>query len=352
MLKDKEFFANHVHSNIVYQDIEKSLQKYQRRMDNELKLRDLDFSYFKGKTVLDIGTGFQAIIASKMGAKHVYHLDISSTQIEWMKKYCKVNSITNIDSLLSDITKEIPLEDNTIDVALIFGVYHHLHTPADFMTHLLPKLKRDKSEVFLRMYRAGTWSRWLVYQLRALVKDIDIECFKTSLHVRYPLAIYNQYKGDLLDDLYAPIWKVFSPSQFNIAGVSSFLEDTTQEINFDDIDENFRVNLHVDKDNYSALKNHTFSNNFITYNSDDFYKKYPKIENIEALFNNYKQKNKNSYIAANEIITLYELVRKSSPYDIYSHSNYTIQQSPTYTSRITTLYLLLSSFTKDTSCTS
>ena len=72
MSVDKEFFANNVHNYIVYDDMEETLKKYERRIVNELAIRNLSHEYFQNKVILDVGTGFQGIIALRLGAKYVY----------------------------------------------------------------------------------------------------------------------------------------------------------------------------------------------------------------------------------------------------------------------------------------
>lgn len=315
---DKEFFSKKVHKYIVYKDIQKSLDKYERRIINELNIRNLTKDFLKNKTIIDIGTGFQAITASKMGAKFIYHLDISDEQVSWMQQYCKKQGIDNIKSIQCDITKEIPLQDK-IDLVIMFGVWHHLDKPSDFIKNLIPVLNLDNSYIWLRNYRSGSWSRWLVAHLRDIAQNIDALVLEKILQIRYPQSIFNQWKGDMLDDLFAPIWQSFHPNQFEIENISIIIDKQSREYDFNDCDENFRVDFHINKDNIEQFKNFMFPDTGVEQRLLKFEDE--NIKEIQSLFKKWQHKDEPIDIRANKLITLFELVRKKPIYDLYTDSN-------------------------------
>lgn len=347
--QDKEFFAQNVHKHIVYQDIDLTLKKYQNRLLNELKLRNLPNDYFKNKTMIDIGTGFQAIIASSMGAKFIYHLDQSQEQVLWTQEYCKTNNITNIRSIQCDITKAIPIDEDSVDIVLVFGIWHHLSKPSDFMHHLLPKLNLNDSHIWLRIYRAGSWSRWLVENLRKISEKININDLEALLDIRYPYQNTNQYKGDALDDLFAPIWQAFYPKQFNIENVSSFINYSEWEYDFNNNDENFRVDFNVNYNNINNIKKFSFPNKGINQTNLVFNKNYKLANNIQNLFNEWEN-SEDSTNLNDKLITLYELVRRKPAFSAYTQTYLKDNNSIDFNKRLELLHFLLLSFKKEQNC--
>lgn len=349
ILENKEFFAQNVHKYIVYKDIEATLDKYKKRIINELSLRGHNSEFFKNKIVIDIGTGFQAIIASQLGAKFVYHLDISQEQILWMENYCHTNNIDNIKSMQCDVTNEIFIDDK-VDIVLVFGIWHHLINPNKFMKNLIPIMNLEGSDIWLRIYRSGSWSRWLVSNLRSMVSNLDTGILENMLEIRYPSDIYNQWKGDLLDDLMSPIWQAFHPNQFKINGISSFIDNEFWEYNFDEKDENFRVDFSIRYNNIEQFKEFLFPNEGVEQTEFQFKNKYKNAIVIQDLFQKWQDKNEHQNIIANKVITIYELVRKKAIYDIYSESNCNDYCKPNKIDakeRLAKLLMLLKLFVED-----
>lgn len=343
---DSEFFSQSVHKYIAYQDIQETLQKYKRRILSELHLRGLDEDFFKGRVVLDVGTGFQALVVSQMGAKVVFHLDQSRTQVTWMQEYCKTEGIDNISSIECDITKNIPLEDESIEIVLLFGVWHHLLYPSAFIKHLLPKLHVKESHLWFRIYRAGTWSRWLVESLRKLSKKANKQRVEQLLNIRYPHPSANQYKGDAMDDLFAPIWQAFHPMQFYIEDVSSFVNGDDWEYDFSADDENFRVDFHLNETNIQRFKEFSFPDEGIDQSKYSFLSEYRIANEIRNIFDNWDE------IMGKEdleerLITLYELVRKRAIFNFYTQSYVEDSNSADFKSRLESLLFMLTTFKKD-----
>jgi len=345
---NKDFFSKSVHKYIVYADLEKSLEKYEKRILNELRLRNLNKDFFKNKVIVDIGTGFQSIIAHKFGAEFVYHLDLSKEQILWMQSYCTEKKIANIQSIQCDITKEIP-KINNIDMVLFFGVWHHMDTPSNFIKNILPLLNPNTSSIWMRIYRSGTWSRWVTSNLRNISAKIDQSIVEEILNIRYPYDTFNQWKGDLLDDLYSPIWQSFHPKQFTIESTSSFVVNQSWDYNFNENDENFRVDFNLNNNNIEEFKKFTFPNKGINQQTLIFGKNYKMAIKVEELFGIWSTRCENPYITANKLLSIYDVVRKKTVYDEYTQLSSTSGVTPsriTAQKRLDMLVMLLEKFVK------
>ena len=348
-LNDKEFFSQSVHKYIVYKDIDETLKKYRKRVLSELHLRNLTEDFFKDRVLIDVGTGFQAIVASQMGAKFIYHLDQSKSQVLWMQEYCRLNGIHNIKSIQCDITKNIPIEDNSIDIVLFFGVWNHLITPSDFIRQLIPKLHVKESYVWLRVYRFGSWSRWLVENLRQISKKTDLHVIENLLNIRYPHLSSDQYKGDALDDLFAPVWGAFHPRQFYIECVATFINYKDFEYNFNDNDENFRVDFNLNNENIELFKKFNFPDKGECQTDFKFNKDYEIANEIQNIFNNWDEVIGSDNLE-DKLITLYELVRKKPIFNFYTQVYIEDNSCADFTKRLELLLHILNTFKKEQKC--
>ncbi|QFR48350.1 methyltransferase domain-containing protein [Sulfurimonas lithotrophica] len=337
---DKDFFSDSVHKYIAYKDIDKTLEKYEKRILNELKLRGYGPEFLKDKIIIDIGTGFQAIIACLMGAKFIYHLDISTKQVSWMKDYCTLNNIENIKSIECDITKKIDVAEK-VDIVFVFGILNHLEKPSRFMNNLIPVLNLNKSHILFRIYRSGSWSRWLVSYLREISNKIDHDIIENRFKIMYQNDQYNQYYGDLMDDLYAPIWKVFHPRQFDINNITKMIDKEDWDYNFSSRDENFRVDINVNKKNIQHLRNFKFPDVGIEQNRLSVGNNNAKLLKIHNLFEKWNLMDELPLDNADRLLKIYELVRKKSVNDIESKFNLDKEE------RIDLLLNILESFVED-----
>jgi ubiquinone/menaquinone biosynthesis C-methylase UbiE len=82
----------------------------------------------KGNTLLDIGCGegFFSIAASQIIGKRgkVYAVDNYTESIDVLRERITRDNIVNIEAIVADVTKKIPLGDQVIDVGLMVNVLH------------------------------------------------------------------------------------------------------------------------------------------------------------------------------------------------------------------------------------
>jgi ubiquinone/menaquinone biosynthesis C-methylase UbiE len=116
-----------------------------------------------GDIFLDIGcgSGDYSIHASKIVgvSGKVYSLDKPEETIKIFKEKISKLKIHNIETKVSDITKELPLEDSSIDVCLVSTVLHAIN------------FDKYKETVFKEIYRV----------LKPFGRLITIDCSKKDL---------------------------------------------------------------------------------------------------------------------------------------------------------------------------
>ena len=97
----------------------------------------------EGYSVLDFGCGsgsYVLAVAELVGKSgKVYALDVQPLAIEMVKKIAEKKKLTNVKTILSDMKTGLP--DDSIDVALLYDVFHDLTDPESILEELHRVLK-------------------------------------------------------------------------------------------------------------------------------------------------------------------------------------------------------------------
>jgi ubiquinone/menaquinone biosynthesis C-methylase UbiE len=99
----------------------------------------------EGFHVLDYGCGsgsYVTAVAELVGKSgKIYALDIHPLAIEMVKKIAAKNQLTNVETILSD--RKTGLPDNSINVVLLYDVFHDLTNPNGVLEEIHRVLKPD-----------------------------------------------------------------------------------------------------------------------------------------------------------------------------------------------------------------
>ncbi len=97
-------------------------------IDQNLFFGQLHFK--KGTVLLDLacGEGLYAIAASEAIGKEgqIYAVDLWEEGITHLKQQASARGLTNIQAMVADVSKKIPLTDESIDICLMATVLHDL----------------------------------------------------------------------------------------------------------------------------------------------------------------------------------------------------------------------------------
>ena len=100
----------------------------------------------KGMSIGDIGAGrgrFTVWFADRVGENgKVYANDISKRSLDYLKRRCEKNNIENVVIILGKVTDPC-FEENSLDIAFMINVYHHLVKPVELVKNVFPSLKPD-----------------------------------------------------------------------------------------------------------------------------------------------------------------------------------------------------------------
>ena len=186
-------------------------------------------------SVLDIGTGRQAIRFARLGAKNVYHFDISERHIEQTKTFCKKHKIKNITSIRGDLTTD-HLPEKKFDLVFAAGIYQHIQVPALGLANFAQSLKIG-GRLYLGFYRSGDWRWFISAMIREGVKPEDFGPIKNKLSILYTLGDIKHFQvSRVIDDFFVPAQNCFHPrdiiADFTTSGLKVFhIDDDKREYN-------------------------------------------------------------------------------------------------------------------------
>ncbi len=98
-----------------------------------------------GDVFLDAGCGdgYISISASSLVKDEgkVYAVDVYPESIELVKKEVQKKNITNVETIVADLTKNIPLPDDSVDLSVMANVLHGF-VENDEVNEVLPEIRR------------------------------------------------------------------------------------------------------------------------------------------------------------------------------------------------------------------
>jgi SAM-dependent methyltransferase len=97
-----------------------------------------------GLVIGEVGAGRGRVtvhLAARVGkGGKVYANDIDRSSIEYLKKRCQRQNLDNVTTILS-LPDDARFPSNTLDLAVMTWVYHHVDKPVPLLKRLLPSLK-------------------------------------------------------------------------------------------------------------------------------------------------------------------------------------------------------------------
>jgi ubiquinone/menaquinone biosynthesis C-methylase UbiE len=142
--------------------------------------------------VADVGAGtglFTRPFAAAVGPKgKVFAVDISEKFLDHIKKTCKDETITNVETVKCSATSsELPA--NSVDLVFICDTYHHFEYPYRTMASIHKALKPGGRLVLIDFHRIkGKSSEFIMGHVRAgqevFVKEVEESGFKQVQEVK------------------------------------------------------------------------------------------------------------------------------------------------------------------------
>ena len=179
-------------------------------------LEEIGMSLEQLKTlqVLNVGTGREAMVFHQLGAKAVFHFDISGKSVAILSKLRRTDpGFRNIHTRRLDVCDPagLPVEGQ-IDFVYLNGVLHHLHDPASAVRNLAAVLS-PSAKCFFRIYRSGCLGFYVTDFIRKFISYRDrqavVRGFK-AMRAETPEAGRKLYV-DLYDNFFVPVLRLYAP---------------------------------------------------------------------------------------------------------------------------------------------
>ena len=183
-------------------------------LNNDIKVLGINVDDLKKWTVLNIGTGREAVVFSSLGAKMVEHYDLSEQHVKQTMDYAEKMDLDNLKSFQTDVVMEtLPLE--RYELVYANGVVHHFSDPVKGIVNLVNSLK-NKGYMYLCFYRSGTFKWFVNEMIRSLISYKFIDDYYRTLDLRY--GFFNGETNNLIltimDEFFVPNVYLYSPTQY------------------------------------------------------------------------------------------------------------------------------------------
>jgi SAM-dependent methyltransferase len=177
------------------------IESYKKSISKDFDKAGIGKNLLKDCTVLDVGTGRQAIAFYKLGAKKIKHYDLSPENVKRMNRYIESNSLQNkITTECVDLVKYAPPK-NHFDLVFLHGIVQHFSDVGLGLKHCLEAVK-EGGYVSLYFYRSGTFLNFVVYLIRDLINKVadPKEYFINSSLIYSDDCLPDLFVSNMMDD--------------------------------------------------------------------------------------------------------------------------------------------------------
>ncbi len=189
---------------------EKAINSATNYIQESLDVLKITPKRLRGMTVLDVGTGRQALKFHYLGAKEILHFDISRSHVEQTRAYCKEHKIKNITSVQGDLTKD-KLPAKKFDLVFAAGIYQHLNPAPLGLINFAQSLKVG-GQMYMGFYRSGDWRWFIVSLIREAIAREDFAAAKRKIAISSALGDGEHFQvARVLDDFFVPAQSLFHP---------------------------------------------------------------------------------------------------------------------------------------------
>lgn len=105
-----------------------------------------------GMVIGEIGAGrgrYTVFLSERVGnSGKVYANDIDAAGLSYLEERCRNNNITNVETILGEVDDPL-FPDDSLDMAFMVWVYHHLEEPVALLKNLRPSLKPGATLVII-----------------------------------------------------------------------------------------------------------------------------------------------------------------------------------------------------------
>ena len=173
--------------------------------------------YLTNMTVFNIGTGREAYVFNDLGARNVYHADISEKAVSSVEKIIREKGWWgSMHTAICDVcTNPLPWQGIKFDLAYLNGVVHHFHDPVSGILNIANVID-DNGYFHVRLYRSGSFMFFVASMLRQIIHESEKEYFNNNeVLISQLCGIVNDPRSymDFYDDVFVPYQWLFDPDE-------------------------------------------------------------------------------------------------------------------------------------------
>ena len=297
------FYFNYVHNRNFLKELELADQgKHKINIQVKKHILTSQIKNIKKKIFLDIGSGRQSLSLKNLGAKKIFTIDISSSNIKRINNFIIKKKIKNIFPKKIDLNKKINLLEifkEKVDYIYCHGVFQHLKNPEIVISNLSNFLK-EKGIIQISFYRADSEKWFFVKILRKFISknNFNIKQFKNLNFKNYLL------KRFFFDDLFVDTINLYKKNdlqhyfeQQNFTYLKSYYNNKKKRIPY-------ITHLFFQKKNNTK----NYNKKIILKNLENFFFKRKQYLKIEKHINNVLSSNKSKKKQINLIYEYYRLI--------------------------------------------
>ena len=192
--------------------------------------------------VMNVGTGRESYALQELGAKFVYHYDISKEHVKKFKNILSKKKIKNIKSKNLDLCID-RIPEELFDFVYLNGIVHHFSDVSKGLDNCSKSVKLN-GKIWVYFYRSGTFKWFICQMIRELLKKNELlNYFKESSILFSNGNTDNASTTRVMDDFFAPYIWMYTPKMYKsfMEHYGFVLNQVINSKNFKDVDFN---NLH------------------------------------------------------------------------------------------------------------
>lgn len=146
---------------------------YETSMRRDLAKSGLPIAKLADAAVMDIGTGRQALVFLKMGARSVDHFDISPENVARVQAHIGAERLQDrLRTTCADVV-ETELGEERYDLVYLNGIVQHFSDVGRGLGRCMRAVRKG-GLLWLYFYRSGTFDNFVLYALRTLANGSNV----------------------------------------------------------------------------------------------------------------------------------------------------------------------------------
>ena len=197
-------------------DDKEIIEAYKQSIRNDLEKAGIPLPAIKGYDILDVGTGRQAIAFIHLGAKRVWHYDLSRENVERLRLYIESHSLhERMSTECVDLVNHTLLKES-FDLVYLNGIVQHFSDVSMGLLNCMQAVKKG-GYLWLYYYRSGTLEQFLIYLIRDFIKEVkDVhEYYTNAISLFSDVMNPTYFISNIMDNFFVPHIRLYTPEQYS-----------------------------------------------------------------------------------------------------------------------------------------